>query len=248
MKIHTITLSGVDDNTSIPGLIQLSKQFPKVEIGILLSQKNIEHGESRYPTRKYIELLCRHDKKLQLAGHICRAWMKDLFLGKTTVVDELGPDIWSSLQRIQFNYYKFFTDPTIQPMKFKDKVEGLLQAVGLPCFEGKQLIFPRSEYSAEFIDQYRGRLPAGHVIFHDSSFGQGRTPDVWPNPIGNPCGYAGKLDPDNYKKELLKIAAVVGEQGSIWTDAETGLRDPHNKFDFKKAIAMCDLAHQSCYS
>lgn len=57
-------------------------------------------------------------------------------------------------------------------------------------------------------------------------------PEIWPNPIEN-CGYAGGLTPENVKEQLCLIKNLVGENGSIWIDAESSLRG-YDQFDLGK--------------
>jgi len=77
---------------------------------------------------------------------------------------------------------------------------------------------------------------------YDLSGGAGMLPDKWIKPIGDYCGYAGGLSPDNLKDNLNKLSNIVGDV-PIWIDAETHLRSHNDKvFDIDKVIRFLEIA------
>ena len=54
MILDRVTITGADDSIKATDLIPLSKRFPFVEWGILLSKNN--EGSFRFPTRDWIEI------------------------------------------------------------------------------------------------------------------------------------------------------------------------------------------------
>ena len=80
MKLHTLTISGPDDTTDPDAMLRLSRQFPFVEWGILLSAK--AEPRPRYPGDAWIdrtESLAREG--VRFCGHICGLWAHEICNG-----------------------------------------------------------------------------------------------------------------------------------------------------------------------
>ncbi len=216
----------MDDTTPIDGLLQLADKHPNIELGILLSPFCM--GTKRYPSKQYIEKLCQHSHRLPLSAHICREWMKKLFAKDVEVYDFLKT-VWPHFKRIQFNYYNFFSNHDIYPKGVAAKAKALLEVCQQPCFEGKELIFPYSEHSKEFIEDYLLPVTDDYrpTIFFDGSHGQGRAPDSWHPPFpGLHHGYAGGLGPDNIERHMDIIMPMIPPDAQVSFDAETNLMSP----------------------
>jgi len=230
MKIDRVTLTGANDKTNIQDLIALSKDYPFAEWGILLSKSS--EGSPRFPSLKWMEQLNNHDNELNLSGHLCGRWVRDIVrLGQLSFVQERHM-IWSAFKRIQINFHG-------EQLTVSDKFYDLLGY--LKNFD-KQFIFQMDIENDElFYDALKAGVNA--VPLFDTSHGAGISPDSWPAVIENVyCGYAGGLSPENLKSELDKIANVVGDK-TIWIDAETKVRSDNDlTFDLAKVEAFLKIA------
>jgi len=225
MKLDRITFTGACDTTNIDSLIDLQKEFPHVEWGILLSE-NKEGNHPRYPGKKFQEGLLAHKGLLNLSGHLCGRWTRELVEGNFTYAVDRH-DMFNLWDRMQLNFYR------------PDKAD--------PKFYSRLIQFPK-----EFIFQY-GR---GNPLFHeavkkgiqqiwplfDRSGGRGVEPTSWPKMIADYCGYAGGLGPDNLKDQLPKIEEVVGDK-TIWIDFETKVRSSDDRtFELGKIRECLEIA------
>lgn len=96
MKIHTITFSGADETVDPKQLAEISKEFPFVEWGILLSRKA---PKPRYPDHAWRSELARLPG-LKLSGHFCGAYTRNFLKKGEIPIEEIGP-LWESFKRIQ---------------------------------------------------------------------------------------------------------------------------------------------------
>lgn len=118
MKPRFITFTGADDNTSIEGMIELSRQYP-IEWALLLSPKR--QGEGRYPSLGFVREVIR--EPLAFAAHLCG--------GDAREVIESGyskHDFLIMVDRVQINT----ADPHVQPTLIAQwadsiSVKGILQ-------------------------------------------------------------------------------------------------------------------------
>jgi hypothetical protein len=234
MKIRCVTITGADHSITPSSLIAISRGYPFVEWGILLSKS--QEGSNRFPGRpwmnRFAQLTQDHslDEPIYTSGHLCGQWLRDYLRGDATCPHfDLG-----IFDRIQLNFH------------------GQLQAVNYTRFllntlqgsikSGRSVIFQRDGVN----DALLNRVMLDDVIVQtlfDLSHGAGLCPEAWPLPIEDVfCGYAGGLGPDNLKEELEKLEAVVGDR-EIWIDMETKVRSGHDRiFDLAKVIECLEIA------
>ena len=75
--LNRVTFTGVDDNTNIEDLICLTKKYPFVEFGVLVSKNNSNTGTvNRYPNLTILKRL--KNKGLELSCHICGSIARDI--------------------------------------------------------------------------------------------------------------------------------------------------------------------------
>lgn len=218
MKLIGVTLTGADDATDPQALVDLSKEFPFVEWGILVSDRHI--NVPRYPSdrwhAKFWEVAREH--KLKTALHVCDGWVRELVKGRNYV-----PDIWFDYaQRIQLNFHG---QP--HPAFLMDFMSGL------SLWKEKQIIFQidGKDGSSLFSKVYPQQDNV--VPLFDMSHGGGVLPQSWPKPYPTtrPQGYAGGLGPDNIEDQLLRIHRDAAGTLPFWVDMETKLRNRMNEFD-----------------
>lgn len=238
MNLKKVTLTGADDSIDPKDLIELSKCYPFVEWGILISKSQM--GGSRFPSANWLKWLCEEVKRnnsINLSMHLCGRWLRELMLGMD-VFDEI-PVPLSLFQRVQLNFHadKLNVD--------RDKFYRIL-----------------ASKDCEFIFQIDGNdgqgLLEGYFEDHgnasplfDLSHGAGVSPDQWPVPVymlddvnHSLHGYAGGIGPGNVLSQLEKIKSVVGDV-PIWIDMETKLRTEHDAvFDYSLCRSVLEQCEQ----
>lgn len=227
--IKRITITGADNSIQVEQLISLSKQYPFVEWGILVSRKCM--GEHRFPSHAWLQELAEkaEGKGLNLSLHLCGGYVRELLKGEANFIEEIGANVISLFQRVQINTHG-------EPHEFDTSFVPLMIAM-----------------EKEFIFQYdnvnTGALVAAMDLgvycstLFDLSHGAGVLPANWPKPlIGVRCGYAGGISPGNIEEQILKVNEVsAGLQ--TWIDMETHVRT-NELFDIAKVRDCLDIAAQ----
>ena len=103
--LKTVTVTGASDDTSIDEMIEIQKEFPFVEWGILLSNR-MSGKSNRFPSEKFIHTLFErvHESEtgLKLSAHFCGSMVND-FLEKEIVMNFKNAVISNMFDRIQIN-------------------------------------------------------------------------------------------------------------------------------------------------
>lgn len=219
--ITKVTITGADDSIQPADLLNLSRRYPFVEWGILLSRNySTTVGAYRFPSPEWIMSLYsmyqQHNEELQLSGHICGGWVKRILLGDDAFLGEMDY-IWSMFSRIQLNTHA-------QPHgTHPDKCAQILKR--LPS----EIIFQIDDENNWLLDTLAKPFDLNFSALFDLSHGAGVLPAGWPDPIpGVRCGYAGGLGPDNLKGQIEAIEAKAGVK-AIWIDMETRVRSNNDK-------------------
>ncbi len=217
-SLKKVTITGADDNTNVADMVRLSNKYPFVEWGILLSKSS--EGGYRFPSASWIKDVlapATEENKLQLAGHLCGVWVRDLLMGNWTFRED-RPGFMQMFRRIQINTHG---------NEHQLNMVGMNKCLG--DFPSKQWIFQMDGTN----DKLRSNiLSAGPYGFHgtglfDLSGGSGILPDEWPTST-EWAGYAGGLSHENVAQQLAIISEKAG--GDFWIDAERRLRSESDKF------------------
>jgi len=222
--IDRVTVTGADDSIKVEDMLLVQKEMPFVEWGILLSERS--EGSSRFPTEEWIKTLLTHKDELNLSGHICGKWVRDLCAGKNTFYED-RPYFDGLFSRYQLNFHSYN-----HSIKDNDAFVSTIKSL-----HADQIIFQFDEVNNGLLTSaLYGGIDA--VPFFDTSGGIGRLPTEWPAGIGEYCGYAGGLSPENLDEQMSLISEVCGD-GPIWIDAETWLRsDGDQLFDLNKVLSF----------
>lgn len=209
--LKTVTVTGADDKTNCQDLVDIQKDFPFVEFGILMSK--LSEGRVRFPTRSWIERMMKYDLP-QLSGHLCGRWVRDLLEGEGTFWDDMS-SVASNFHRIQLNFHALH-----HQVNSWEKVFQIMKDRGSNMCQEPEFIFQLDGVNDKLCSE---AINAGLNVspFFDISGGAGILVEDWPRMEGW-CGYAGGLSPSNLKEQLRKISQVT--EGPIWIDAETRLR------------------------
>jgi hypothetical protein len=206
MHLNKVTITGADDSTSIPQLIDLSEEFPFVEWGILVSRR--QEGSYRFPSREWMGRLTDVSDRLQLSMHICGGWVRQIFVGELHWSDL--PDLLHCCQRLQINTHAERHASTV----------ALLSQ--LESQKDKQIIFQWDGVNDHLI--YAALAHGLNVAaLFDTSGGAGILPTEWPAQTTKfPCGYAGGLGPGNVVENIRKIESLCS--APYWIDMERRVR------------------------
>lgn len=230
MKIDRVTITGADDSVDPKDLIEITKEYPFVEWGILLSRKS--GGSNRFPTtdwmKKLLEISLEHP--MRLSGHLCGTWVKDLVHGNGFSFIHEEPILAHMFQRIQLNFHAI-----VHQIEKDNFIKSLQQ---LPDV---QYIFQLDDVNNQILDvAHQAKINA--VPLFDTSSGIGQLPESWPKiKEGFYCGYAGGLSPENLEEQLAKIKEQVGNN-TIWIDVETKVRSHDDmQFDLTKVKKFLEI-------
>lgn len=233
MNLKCVTITGADDTVHPADLCKLSKTYPFVEWGILVSEKH--KGESRFPSHEWIASLYETVAPAQMRGeacaslslHVCGSWVRAALLGKWEVPEAL----LGGASRVQLNFHAERVPYNIEQMFVAlDHLStiGVVTIFQIDGVDGQTLYLAAREASLDAAPLY------------DLSHGAGVLPEVWPGPLGeNFQGYAGGLGPDNVVEQLALIEkAAAGTP--FWIDMETQVRSRWG-FDLDKVARVLEL-------
>lgn len=234
----SVTLAGVDDAVDPLELIQLSREFPFVEWGVLMSQTRA--GSPRYPSLEWIEQLAAiarvtriasttmpEIQRVRLSAHLCGSWSRSLADGVFSAPVDDGFD------RIQVNGYE------------AGWLRGISSLSGDPLRDVEWILQARTPDRVTECMHEAAILPRGSVLF-DGSCGTGVEPAVWPRIVdGARLGYAGGIKPTNVRRVLGEIlfANAMGrpESPPFWIDLESGARTLADRFSVHAAYEVLDV-------
>jgi hypothetical protein len=236
MPLTGVTITGADDDVDVLELARLSREYPFVEWGILISESQV--GKPRYPTalwtREFAREVCRMGSGMLSSYHLCGSFARDALLGTSERVDNCAAigariQINGAFSRLSHRHFQDFV-----PMASRRKCEFILQ-----CPSGEALL--RAEGVANVVGT--GRVSA----LFDASGGSGLYPPAWPPPppsrqAGLPglhTGYAGGIGPGNVESVLDTLESVNKDQ--FWIDMESGVRTDGG-FDLDKVTLVLERA------
>jgi hypothetical protein len=226
--IKFVTVTGADDSIDPKNLLDLSKKYPFVEWGILLSFSS--QGGCRFPSLGWVDKLKDVSSGLNLSGHLCGKYVRDIVKGELTVNTDLLP-----FNRYQINFHGVKSEPE---EKFHTELPNILKQTN------KQYIFQADLVNESlFWDMYKKEVNV--VPLFDLSHGAGVAPSEWRKPFDKiMCGYAGGLGPGNLKEQLEKILSITGNS-DIWIDMETKVRSNYDRqFDLGKVETCLKIAKE----
>ncbi len=230
MRLDRVTVTGADQWTDPAAMVELSKEFPFVEWGILFSAKH-QGVSPRYPAENWLQELRRTAEKtpLRLSAHLCGRWVRDLVIHGDFTFRYQRRDLWPMFQRVQLNFHAEQHEP------HEDFPKRLAEA------GNQDFIFQMDGPNNPLWNAAKETIGARAVPLFDRSGGAGELPDQWPKAFENIyCGYAGGLGPDNLMSQLGLIEPAAGKE-RIWIDMETRVRTDE-KFDFGKVRRAVEQA------
>lgn len=225
MKINKVTLTGADDSINPNDLLEISKKYPFVEWGILVSRNS--QGNNRFPSLDWMNKLSEiNNGELSLACHLCGSYVKEVLMGSDRFANELG-NIWNQFQRVQINTHG-------QKHQFEKSAITDLKKLN------KEIIFQFDGVNKPILDHALSEGVNCSTLF-DMSHGAGVLPKEWLVPVdGVRCGYAGGLSPENITEQIKLIESKVGDY-ELWIDMETQIRsNADQQFDLLKVVSVLE--------
>lgn len=185
LNLKYITLTGVDEQTSLVDLKSFVEEFPEVEIGILYTKT--PSGRNRYPSREWILEAVKTIPK-RAALHICGARARD-----ELVNNELS-DIVNHVSRVQVNgvvAIEEMLDLSLQVPTLITQHTEANKGIELLYYSNHQVLIDSSGG--------RGIKPESYTV-----------PDTY-----LPIGLAGGLGPNNLYEEMIKFAPLCKPNGWV---------------------------------
>ena len=228
MNLKHITFTGIDTNTDIDDLIDIQREFPIVEFGILASYNWAENG-NRYLRPDIIRGL--RGRGLNLSLHLCGSAAHDAAMGRWDKVDDFLFESLDIFKRVQLNISNRKDNPEYCP---------------IPLIIGQELIVQQKPSVYETTIKKWLIPPFVHrdtiSVLLDASGGQGIDTPLKVLPSKGKVGYAGGFNPDNVAEKLSFLLQNV-RMGEFWIDMESGVRT-YDWFDTDKVRYVLDTCKE----
>jgi hypothetical protein len=218
MDLTTITITGIDDNTTLDYVEEMAASFPYLELGVLLSRSR--KGTPRYPSPNwlsaFVERFGASDAHGQFSLHVCGGLSDRMTEYHARTPFETrdyfgGAPLSSVFERVQLNGFPESTQEYAHINMLASTLSDTA-AVILPIPNRKTIERARQAF-----------LPNVHFL-HDRSRGKGVAPSSWPEAIfAGHTGFAGGLNPDNIRS-VLDLLCARPDPRKFWLDLESGAR------------------------
>ena len=228
MFLKNVTITGFDGNTHIPDVVELTKKYPFVEWGILIS--STRNGTVKYPDKMFVGELMRYAGSkginISLSYHLCGRIASDFAKGYFDV------DLWRTF--VPPTYFAKRIQVNINATKTPCDYEKFAEKINLMMIQNNIPVIIQFNKANELLWYYLVRYEAYPNILFDASGGRGKVIRKFLPPVsGFFCGYAGGLNPDNVVEALEYIDCVIND-GVSWVDTESGVRDKNDQLDLNK--------------
>lgn len=223
MKLKTVTFTGLDDQVNLGDVVALSRQYPFIEWGVLLSL-NRQSKESRYPSYETLEKISNQD--FRKSAHICGSLQRQAMDGEHEPFEEAIHLLVRGAKRLQIN-----TGKPIAQLWSKAYLMSLrAQQYGI------EIIMQCSSFSDSDLDTDL----VGVSFLHDASGGKGISGNFQYPVTGGYVGFAGGINPGNILAKLEQVAALRCAN-DFWIDMESGIRNDDDELDLEKVAKVCSL-------
>ena len=222
MRLDYCTFTGVDEQTSLKDIEDISSVFVAAEWGFLWSHAGKENP--RYPSFEFITTaLTDLPSNVNCSLHFCGRSVENLLKGEVT--ETILLNLMSKRRgRVQLN--------------FSEVDLGALREI-LDKFPNIGFITQHNTLTENLWHHFAG------LNNYSILFDEGVPQKSWPKPFPEVyCGYAGGINPDNIEQNLEQITETIGNQ-NFWIDIETGVRNPETNLLDLSACQKCLELSQS---
>ena len=225
MRLQHITFTGIDAKTDISELIDIQREFPIAEFGVLTSYHWNENG-NRYLNPAFLSNLYAGNGKLNIALHVCGLMAHDAADGYWNKVNNHMFNTLGLFKRVQLNVANRTDNPYRLASTPNRHTEVIIQQKGIHDIE----MFEHSKWM-------------NVSVLLDASGGQGiDTPIKVLSYAGKPfkVGYAGGINPENVADKLHYLL-TNDEVGDFWIDMESGVRtdDWFDTDKVRRVLSIC---------
>lgn len=213
MRLKHITLTGIDAKTDIQDLIDIQREFPIAEFGVLTSYHWNENG-NRYLDPELMNNL--RGSGLHLSLHICGRAAHDAAVKDWEKNDALTLGNLDIFKRVQLNLSGRKDNP---------------EFCWIPIVIGQELIVQQK--GCNDLTLYENTLKhwkeSPHLhrdvisVLLDASGGRGIDTPIDILETKEKVGYAGGINPDNVADKMTYLFENVHD-GEFWIDMESGVR------------------------
>ncbi|MBR1654874.1 MAG: hypothetical protein IJ698_00425 [Prevotella sp.] len=221
MRLRHITFTGIDAKTDIQDLIDIQREFPIAEFGVLTSYHWYENG-NRYINPQFLCNLWGH--RLNLALHVCGRAASDAADGYLDRLDKHLIYCLGLFKRVQLN--------------IANRTDIPYRLASTPDNHTEVIIQQRGIHGIEFYERSKWMNTS---ILLDASGGQGINSPIEILKCDGKVGYAGGINPDNVADKLTYLFENVND-GEFWIDIESGVRTD-DWFDLgkvRKVLEICE--------
>lgn len=210
MRLKAVTFTGIDDRTNLRAVEELSREFPFVEWGILLSVSKTG-CDNRYPDLGTLYKISKMD--VNKSVHLCGTLARDAAGGELRPF-EYATRMMGSVNRVQVNLGNALDSHKSAYRNFERASQMFHIFVIMQC---PSFFTPTVQKAAP------GAYASGVQFFHDASGGRGISGEFDTPPNTDFVGFAGGITPENVVQKLEQIAAL-NCPNPYWIDIETGVR------------------------
>ena len=245
MDLQFVTISGANEHTNVPDLVQLLEDYPIAEIGVQVSDEKCTYGSPRFNWIKNLVYYVNYFRlSVNAALHVNLKWVEAISQGK------IVPELWDLLayrdtngdyffKRIQLNFK--IGREEVSPDK--EKLAALISNL-----KGRKVILSYNESNAKLIREFYCNGVRFDCLY-DGSFGKGIEPEKRQIPAFADIvqGYAGGISPDNVCSVLDEVRNSWRQSPTttgIYIDAQGKLEDSNGHLDLSKARRYVDNARK----
>lgn len=232
-----ITFTGVDAMSDIKALLEIQREFPLAEFGVLTSYHWNENG-NRYLDPELMNNL--RGSGLHLSLHICGRAAHDAAVKDWEKIDALTMGNLDIFKRVQLNLSGRKDNPEFCWIPFVIGQELIVQQKGcndLTLYENTLKHWKESPHLHRDVIS----------VLLDASGGRGIDTPIEILESQEKVGYAGGINPENVGDKLYQLLTSP-KVGDFWIDMESGVRTD-DWFDLDKVhrvLSICKEVIRDC--
>lgn len=224
-QLNRITFTGIDEYANKSDIVNLSREFPIVEFG-LLTAKNWKENSTRYPNPEIMHDLYAPNVNYSL--HLCGRFARKALINDYTDVYQELSDTLKYYSRLQINVSNMTDKPTYHTEPPHENIKQII--VQTPNNERMDLynhLALNSDKCVPLFDMSGGRGLYQPTTLESFNF---NAPYY---------GIAGGIDKHNCQQVVNNILVFDTQQRPFWIDMESGIRDENDKFSIEKCYDVC---------